>query len=112
MLNVLAASAEKAGANVLSQIRYKFGSDSPPGFACAVLLDESHCTAHSYADLGLVAMDLFTCGNTDPRTVIEFVLDEIDLGDVEVRELPRFLTEGRRDNGQRAARRRLAETVS
>ena len=64
VLNAMARAAERAGATVVSQVRYKFGQDSPPGFAAVVMLDESHCSAHSYADLGLIAMDMFTCGTT------------------------------------------------
>lgn len=35
---------------------------SPPGFASAVLVDESHVTAHCYSTIGLLAVDVFTCG--------------------------------------------------
>lgn len=90
VLNAMARAAERAGATVISQVRYKFGSDSPPGFAALVMLDESHCSAHTYADLGLIAMDIFTCGKTDPRIVFRYIREELDLGDVTVRELPRF----------------------
>jgi len=86
----MARAAERAGATVISQVRYKFGSDSPPGFAALVMLDESHCSAHTYADLGLIAMDIFTCGKTDPRIVFRYIREELDLGDVTIRELPRF----------------------
>lgn len=89
-LQTMANAAERAGANVIAQTRYKFGSDSPPGFAALIMLDESHCSAHTYADLGLVAMDVFTCGNTDPRTVLEYIREEIDLGDVIITEVDRF----------------------
>ena len=90
MLDVMARAAEKAGANVVSQVRYKFGQDSPPGFTAFVLLDESHCSAHTYADLGLVALDIFTCGKTDPRDVANYILQEIDLGEYTIRECERF----------------------
>jgi S-adenosylmethionine decarboxylase len=89
-LKVMARAAERAGAKVVSQIRYKFGHDSPAGFAAVVMLDESHCSAHTYADLNLVALDIFTCGNTEPRSVLQNIREELDLGDIEVRELPRF----------------------
>ena len=91
VLNAMARAAERAGATVVSQIRYKFGQDSPPGFTAVVMLDESHCSAHTYADLGLIAMDVFTCGNTEPRDVLRYIQEEIDLGDVSVREEYRFL---------------------
>ena len=64
-LDVMARAASRAGMHVISQIRYKFGQDSPPGFTAIVMLDESHVSAHTYADLGLIAMDVFTCGSTD-----------------------------------------------
>ena len=51
------------------------GSTSPPGFAAVVLIDESHITAHCYADRGLLAVDCFTCGDTDPELIASY-LDE------------------------------------
>ena len=47
------------------------GSTSPPGFAAVVLLDESHVSAHCYSDRGLLAIDAFTCGGTDPTSIVE-----------------------------------------
>jgi len=90
MLQVMANAAQRAGANVISQVRYRFGHDSPPGFTAVVVLDESHCSAHAYADTGQLALDVFTCGNTDPLDVLRFIREEIDLGTVTVRQVPRF----------------------
>ena len=90
VLNAMAFAAEKAGATVISQVRYKFGSDSPPGFTAAIVLDESHCSAHSYADLGLIALDIFTCGTTEPRDVLRYLQELLDLGEISVREVTRF----------------------
>jgi len=41
-----------------------------PGFTSVLLLDESHFSAHCYSDDGLLAIDLFTCGITDTKTLI------------------------------------------
>ena len=54
--------------NVISQVRYQFGHNSPPGFTAVVVLDESHCSCHTYADLGLIALDVFTCGKPIRKT--------------------------------------------
>ena len=86
----MARAAERAGATVISQVRYRFGEESPPGFTAVVLLDESHCTAHSYADLGLIAIDVFTCGRTDPQDLLNCICEEINLGEYTVREIGRF----------------------
>ena len=93
MLDVMARAAKKAGSTVVSQIRYHFGHNSPPGFAAVVMLDESHCSAHCYADTGQIALDIFTCGTTKPRDVLRFILDEVDLGTITVRDAGRFVTE-------------------
>jgi S-adenosylmethionine decarboxylase len=90
-METMAAAAERAGANVVSSIRYKFGQDSPPGFTAVVMLDESHCSAHTYADLGLIAMDIFTCGATDPHEILRQIRERIDLGEVSVTTMPRFV---------------------
>ncbi len=93
VLRAMARGAERAGATVISQVRYHFGHNSPPGFTAVVLLDESHCSAHTYADDGLIAMDVFTCGSTDPLKVLECIREEVDLGDVFIRTMPRFAEE-------------------
>ena len=41
------------------------GENTPPGFANVRVLDESHISAHSYSDIGILAVDIFTCGNLD-----------------------------------------------
>ena len=53
------------------------GSVSPPGFAAVVLIDESHVTAHCYADQGLLAVDCFTCGQTDPDDIASYLHDRL-----------------------------------
>lgn len=90
VLETIARAATRAGATVISQNRYRFWHDSPPGFTAVVLLDESHVTAHSYADLGLLALDIFTCGDTDPMDILRYTRENIDLGKVSIRELTRF----------------------
>lgn len=94
-LETMAEAATRAGSTVISQIRYKFGSDSAPGFTAIVMLDESHVSAHAYSDLGLLAMDVFTCGNTDPEQVLAYIRERIDLGTVTVRGIPRFMGESK-----------------
>jgi len=90
MLDAMAAAARRAGAKVLAQNRYHFGHDSPPGFTAIVMLDESHCSAHAYADEGLLAIDIFTCGSTSPWDVLRYLQQEVELGETNVREFGRF----------------------
>jgi len=90
MLHAMVRAATRAGATVISQVRYHFGHNSPPGFTAVVVLDESHCSAHTYADLGLIALDIFTCGRTDPNDVLRYLCEELDLGVISVRQVARF----------------------
>jgi len=91
LLDVMSRAAKLAGSTVISQIRYKFGSDSPPGCTAVVMLDESHCSVHTYAELGLMAFDIFTCGKTNPMRIWEMIRDELDIRNADVREVNRFI---------------------
>jgi S-adenosylmethionine decarboxylase len=53
------------------------GDQSPPGFTSIVLIDESHISAHCYSDIGLLAIDCFTCGSTDTEKIANYILEEI-----------------------------------
>ena len=71
MLLLMKKAIENSGAReVHAHVEVFDGTVSPPGFAAVVLIDESHVSAHCYSDRGLLAIDAFTCGNTDPVTII------------------------------------------
>ena len=53
------------------------GSISPLGFAAVVLIDESHVSAHCYSETGLLAIDIFTCGNTKPMQILNDIEKEL-----------------------------------
>lgn len=53
------------------------GTQSPPGFAAVVLLDESHVSAHCYYGKGLLAIDAFTCGDGDPNLIIDIIQNKL-----------------------------------
>lgn len=62
LVKLLAAASERAGCTVINSVRYRFGHGSPDGCTAFVMLDESHVAAHTYADSGLMAVDVFVCG--------------------------------------------------
>ena len=74
MLRLMEQAIDNSAANrVHSHIEVFDGTASPPGFAAVVLLDESHLTAHCYSEKGWLSIDCFTCGSTDPNTIIDFM---------------------------------------
>ena len=50
---------------------------SPFFFAAVVLLDESHVSAHCYYDKGILAIDAFTCGESNPNTIIDIINEKL-----------------------------------
>ena len=58
---------------VHSHVEIFDGKESPPGFAAAVLIDESHVTAHCYSERGLLAIDVFTCGDSDSDAMADMI---------------------------------------
>jgi S-adenosylmethionine decarboxylase len=47
------------------------------GFTSVILLNESHVTAHAYTKKGILAIDVFTCGGTNPSAVLAYIRNRI-----------------------------------
>ena len=78
MLQIMQEAVSNSGAReVHAHVENFDGSVSPPGFAAVVLIDESHVSAHCYLDRGLLAIDTFTCGSTDPQTIVTQIKDAL-----------------------------------
>ena len=92
LLESMADAARSAGATVISQIRYQFGNNSPAGCTAIVMLDESHISVHTYADLGLLALDVFTCGDTNPKEIWANLQGILGIKKAHLRMVPRFET--------------------
>ena len=74
MLEILRQSVRDAGVReVHSHVEEFDGEVSPLGFAAVVLIDESHVSAHCYSERGLLAIDVFTCGDHDPEVVADSI---------------------------------------
>ena len=99
MLEVLQSAVSKSNAReVHAHVSQFDGSVSPLGFAAVVLIDESHVSAHCYADEGILAVDCFTCGGVDPAEIADEIhlqlLDKIpSIHLVQRTELDRFVME-------------------
>ena len=67
MLQVMRDCVNRAGIReVHAHVAQFDGRESPPGFAAVVLIDESHVSAPCYSESGLLAIDIFTCGDSAP----------------------------------------------
>ena len=96
MLELMRYAVEKANVReVHSHVEEFDGTQSPPGFAAVVLLDESHVSAHCYYEKGLLAIDAFTCGNGDPDLIIDTIQNRLiaemkNINQVSRNEIERF----------------------
>ncbi|MBJ03679.1 MAG: hypothetical protein CMB65_03155 [Euryarchaeota archaeon] len=78
MLSVLRSAVERSNVREVHNHVSEFdGTESPPGFAAVVLIDESHVSAHCYAEEGILAVDCFTCGGVDPNGIADDIHAEL-----------------------------------
>jgi S-adenosylmethionine decarboxylase len=77
VFNIMIDSINNTNMKIVHQKLIILNENTPPGFTGVLLLDESHFTCHSYTNTGLLALDLFTCGNTDTTSVIEYVKNKL-----------------------------------
>ncbi len=78
VLGILRECVRESGVReVHSHVEIFDGMESPLGFAAAVLIDESHVTAHCYSERGLLAIDIFTCGASDSDSVADLIHERL-----------------------------------
>ncbi len=78
VLGVLRECVRESGVReVHSHVEVFDGTQSPLGFAAAVLIDESHVTAHCYSERGLLAIDVFTCGGSDSDSLADMIHERL-----------------------------------
>ena len=73
ILKILKESLKFSSCHAVHEKLVVLGETSPPGFTSVILIDESHLTAHCYSEEGLLAIDAFTCGKSEPEKMIDFI---------------------------------------
>jgi S-adenosylmethionine decarboxylase len=73
---LLLDALRRAGFNVLNCATHKFPGEQA-GVTALVLLCESHAAIHTYPELEYLALDIFSCGDTDPYDVLEQLRDQL-----------------------------------
>jgi S-adenosylmethionine decarboxylase len=65
----------------------------PQGVTLLALLAESHCSIHTWPEIGYAAVDLYTCGDTtNTHKAAQFIGDSLKAKTVEEKELVRSTT--------------------
>lgn len=79
-------AAEAAEATVVASASHHL---EPQGVSCVVLLEESHCSVHTWPEFGYAAVDFFTCGTCRPELGHRLLARELGAGRAEVMILSR-----------------------
>ena len=70
----LIAAAEVIGATVMGHTFHRY---TPHGVSGTVVIAESHLSIHTWPESSYVAVDIYTCGGLDPRTLTTVVYARI-----------------------------------
>lgn len=81
--------AEIAGATVLNQQWHHFGDGF--GITGVVMLAESHMSIHTWPEHGYAAVDIFMCGDCDPKKTLETLMTLFKPKSYSINELTRGL---------------------
>ncbi len=88
---ILTRAIEMTGASIVKEVFHSFGENS--GVTGLILLSESHAASHSWPELGLLVIDIFTCGeHTEPSNCLQFLKDSFQAEQIFVQEIKRALT--------------------
>lgn len=68
-------AAIKAGATILDSCFHRF---NPQGITLILLLSESHISIHTWPELGCAAIDIYTCGLSNPEYAMWYCISEFN----------------------------------
>ena len=84
------AATEAIGATLLSETFHRF---EPQGVSGVVVIGESHLAVHTWPEAAYAAVDVFTCGDLDPKGVIAVLQAHLGAGEARTLEVLRGLPE-------------------
>ena len=79
-------AVETEGLTVLNTFTHQF---DPYGVSCTISLAESHLCCHTWPEKQGVAIDIFTCGEKNPRCVGWWILKYFDSDDYVMKDYAR-----------------------
>jgi len=74
LCDMLENAAVACGAQVLQTISHQF---NPQGVTAICLLSESHISIHTWPEKGEAAVDVFTCGKSNPRIACDIIIEQL-----------------------------------
>ena len=84
--NIMVAAVKKENIKLLNTFVHQF---KPCGVSCVLALAESHASCHTWPEKNSAAIDIFTCGDKNPKKVVQHILDHFDSDNIVMDELSR-----------------------
>lgn len=75
LVRLLEEAAVISGAKVLQTVFKKF---DPQGATVICLLSESHISIHTWPEEGKAAVDVYTCGDSDPKLGCDMIIKNLN----------------------------------
>ena len=74
LMSLIETAADCSGATVVQTISKKF---DPQGVTAITLLSESHISIHTWPERGDAAVDVFTCGDCNPKIGCDVIIQQL-----------------------------------
>jgi S-adenosylmethionine decarboxylase len=74
LIDLLENAAVASGATVVQTISKKF---EPQGVTVLCLLSESHISIHTWPEEGKAAVDVYTCGDCNPKIGCDMIIHQL-----------------------------------
>lgn len=78
LLSKIMVAINKTKLTLLDISIHKF---QPQGVTIVALLSESHISIHTWPEKGSAALDVFTCGDTNPEIAMQYMVQELKAQD-------------------------------
>ncbi len=72
--DLIESAADCSGATIVETISKKF---DPQGVTAVCLLSESHISIHTWPEKGEAAVDIFTCGQCNPKIGCDVIIHQL-----------------------------------
>jgi S-adenosylmethionine decarboxylase proenzyme len=83
---VMENGIKRAGMTILNIFQHCF---FPQGVTIVVALSESHVSCHTWPEKGCIAIDVYTCGDGNPKLIALELLKYLDSDHYSIREIDR-----------------------
>jgi S-adenosylmethionine decarboxylase len=84
--NAMIRGIKRSKMTILNVYPHRF---TPQGVTIVIALSESHTTCHSWPEEGCIAIDVYTCGEKNPKLIVIELLKYLNSYNYKLRELYR-----------------------